>query len=319
MSDCRSLAACLIVGGVILGYGVQSKAAVVFQDSFEDTSVVPGLPDAPQVGSYPLDATVDPESQVILAGAGIDPASPDAGQNILKIVGKQRNYADPTVVASTGDTITYEFDANHSFSEFTFGFAGDQGGISLDANLFPVWLRVTESDIYYYNAGWISTGITPVLDTWMHIAITYTVGDSTFDLAVDTNSATGLSLTTATAPTEINRVKIMSGGANNTVSYLDNPVVTIDSVGGLAGDLNGDGFVGIEDLNIVLGNWNANVTSGDQLSGDPSGDGFVGIEDLNQVLGNWNAGAPPAASVVPEPASLGLLVSGLTLLARRSR
>ncbi len=59
----------------------------------------------------------------------------------------------------------------------------------------------------------------------------------------------------------------------------------------IPGDLNDDGFVGIEDINIVLGNWNQTVTPpGDLLQGDPSGDGYVGIEDLNVVLPNWNAG-----------------------------
>jgi len=55
------------------------------------------------------------------------------------------------------------------------------------------------------------------------------------------------------------------------------------------GDLNVDGFTGIDDLNIVLGEWNTDG-SGDPRS-DPSGDGFVGIDDLNNVLGDWNAGA----------------------------
>jgi hypothetical protein len=63
----------------------------------------------------------------------------------------------------------------------------------------------------------------------------------------------------------------------------------------LAGDLTGDGFVGIEDLNTVLGNWNQNVASGNLAQGDASGDGFVGIEDLNTVLGNWNATLEPPA------------------------
>jgi len=87
---------------------------------------------------------------------------------------------------------------------------------------------------------------------------------------------------------------------------------------GLPGDLNGDGFVGINDLNIVLGNWNQNVPPADQLA-DPSGDGFVGIDDLNAVLGNWNAGTPPTESAnIPEPASVSLLVLGTVLLMRRS-
>ncbi|MEZ6192999.1 MAG: hypothetical protein R3C45_17135 [Phycisphaerales bacterium] len=70
----------------------------------------------------------------------------------------------------------------------------------------------------------------------------------------------------------------------------------------LVGDLNGDGFVGIQDLNIVLGAWNQNVDAGVLSAGDFNGDGFVGIEDLNAVLGHWNAGTPPADFAVPEPA-----------------
>ena len=74
----------------------------------------------------------------------------------------------------------------------------------------------------------------------------------------------------------------------------------------LEGDYNNDGFVGIDDLNIVLGNWNIFVPSGSLQHGDGNGDGFVGIDDLNQNLANWNAGSPPTTSgnTVPEPASL---------------
>ncbi len=89
----------------------------------------------------------------------------------------------------------------------------------------------------------------------------------------------------------------------------------------LAGDLNTDGFVGIEDLNLVLGHWNQNTTKGDPLTGDPTGDGFVGIEDLNAVLGNWNAGIPESPgsdAVVPEPVSV-LLWIGWLATGRRGR
>ncbi len=91
-------------------------------------------------------------------------------------------------------------------------------------------------------------------------------------------------------------------------------VLTLDVF--LPGDYTGDGFVGIEDLNVILGNWNATVTAWDLLAGDGTGDGFVGIEDLNQVLGNWNNGTPPVVALVPEPASLLVWPVGLLLLGR---
>ena len=88
----------------------------------------------------------------------------------------------------------------------------------------------------------------------------------------------------------------------------------------LHGDLNTDGFVGIDDLNTVLSHWNTNTTLlGDPLSGDPTGDGFVGIDDLNTVLGNWNTGTPPPTdnTTVPEPMSGLLLTLGLLITGRR--
>ncbi len=86
----------------------------------------------------------------------------------------------------------------------------------------------------------------------------------------------------------------------------------------IEGDLDGDGFVGITDLNIVLGAWNQNVPPGDPLA-DPSGDGFVGLIDLNTVLGNWNAGTPPMELIVPEPGALILLSTGGWIVFKRRR
>ena len=91
-----------------------------------------------------------------------------------------------------------------------------------------------------------------------------------------------------------------------------------DGTNSLIGDLNSDGFVGLDDLDIVLGNWNQNVTPGDPLQGDPTGDGYVGLEDLDLVLNNWNTGTPPVAAI-PEPSALMLLAVGAGASALRRR
>ncbi len=90
---------------------------------------------------------------------------------------------------------------------------------------------------------------------------------------------------------------------------------------GIPGDLNGDGFVGLDDLDIILNNWNMWVPPADDRAdvNGPDGlpDGFVGLDDLDVVLNNWNAGGMPA-SYVPEPAVMAwLALSGLMLTRRR--
>ena len=85
------------------------------------------------------------------------------------------------------------------------------------------------------------------------------------------------------------------------------------------GDLNGDGFVGVQDIDLVLTNWNQSVPAGSLLAGDPNGDGFVGVDDLNLVLVNWNNGVPPTrAATIPEPASLAWLCLGSLVWMRRN-
>jgi sialidase-1 len=297
-------------------------ANAVFQDNFEDTTVVSGFPNNPQAGSYPGRSNIDTESQVVLAG-GSNPASPDASANILKIVGKQRNYGLPTEAATTGETITYDLDLYSSAGVVSFGLLGDVGNDTSDGQNVSIWVQVIGTKVQYRDgvdgsSAWVTIpGLVPTLDTWEHYLIDYTVGDSTFDLTVGATTYAGLSINAITAPTLIDRFILANGGTNSALAYIDNPVVSIGSIL-LDGDLDGDGFVGITDLNLVLSNWNQNVPPANPAA-DPSGDNFIGIEDLNIVLGNWNAGTPPTAGAVPEPASLGLLAAGGLVLLRRIR
>ena len=106
--------------------------------------------------------------------------------------------------------------------------------------------------------------------------------------------------------------------SNDKWAFLDDLAFVLDfTPPPVTGDLDGDGFVGITDLNLVLKVWNESTT--DDTRADPSGDNFVGIEDLNIVLGNWNGGIPPTAgTAVPEPSTCCILLAlGTAWVTRR--
>ena len=81
-------------------------------------------------------------------------------------------------------------------------------------------------------------------------------------------------------------------------------------------DLNGDGFVGLEDLEVLLANWGG--AGGTPGVGDANGDNAVNNLDLDIVIANWGEGELPAG-VIPEPGSLALLLVGGLALGRRRR
>ena len=84
----------------------------------------------------------------------------------------------------------------------------------------------------------------------------------------------------------------------------------------LPGDLNADGFVGSQDLDIVRANWGRAVDTGCLLCGDASGDGFVDSADLDIVRADWGNGTV----AVPEPSVVAMIVGiGIALAATRRR
>ncbi|XAM01390.1 endonuclease/exonuclease/phosphatase family protein [Phycisphaeraceae bacterium D3-23] len=85
---------------------------------------------------------------------------------------------------------------------------------------------------------------------------------------------------------------------------------------GEPGDITGDGFVGVEDLDVLLAHWGDSVAAYDRSAGDLSGDALVGQADLDLVIANWSDGTPPDVNI-PEPGTLALLVVGACIGCRR--
>ena len=136
---------------------------------------------------------------------------------------------------------------------------------------------------------------------------------------------------TNTGPTRIANITLTNdamGTFSLRASFTGNPVQVLFEDGyvvngrayfSIPGDLDDDGYVGLDDLDIILNNWNQNVPPADPRA-DPSNDDYVGLDDLDILLNNWNFGIPPAAvsANVPEPAGLTLLaLGGVTMLLRR--
>ncbi|MEM7627095.1 MAG: PEP-CTERM sorting domain-containing protein [Planctomycetota bacterium] len=109
-----------------------------------------------------------------------------------------------------------------------------------------------------------------------------------------------------------------------------NPINIGADLVALIGDFNGDGFVGFDDLNLVLLNFgDAVLPEGfDEAGLDPATspggvfDGILGQNELDDVLLNFGNGTVPGGSItaVPEPTT-GLLLAtgGLWVLRRRSK
>jgi hypothetical protein len=75
------------------------------------------------------------------------------------------------------------------------------------------------------------------------------------------------------------------------------------------GDANGDGRVDINDLTIVLANYNQTGMTWSQ--GEFTGDGTVDINDLTIVLANYNTTYATGPAAAPEPSSVVLLGVGV--------
>ena len=72
---------------------------------------------------------------------------------------------------------------------------------------------------------------------------------------------------------------------NNYYEYNSNAVADNGTCLSKIGDANGDDFVDLDDLFLVLDNWLQTTEIG--VNGDVNQDGIVNLTDLFDVLDNW--------------------------------
>jgi len=166
--------------------------------------------------------------------------------------------------------------------------------------LFVRWIGDTS---YVADAAAASTSLTmPAAD--ISVTATYAWG---YTLTVNSGSGSGLYLYNAVvdiqadpAPTNMafdEWTGDIAGVADTlsaaTTYTIPTPAceITATYASALPGDLDGNGFVGQGDLDIVLANWGDEPPADPRA--DPSGDGFCGQADLDIVLDDWGNGVLP--------------------------
>ena len=110
---------------------------------------------------------------------------------------------------------------------------------------------------------------------------------------------------------EIPVIRLPTAGTPGQV-YLNGQIVGTEQVG-IPGDVNGDGIVNGQDIAGIASHW---LNSGVAKVGDTNGDGIVNGQDIAAVASHWlqtagGGSGSAAGATVPEPASVGLLATGL--------
>jgi hypothetical protein len=324
----RSLAVAAIIAYLLVGAG--AAPAQLFYEDFEDTTLATG-------------AT---QNFGTIAGGIISYNDTDAANRARFVVRPTTGYSDPV--------LTYSFDVK---APVTVGSSGNnelifRAGIGTANNTLQSTEFIYEAILYRTSNGGNVGAYTNNGNETMFLVANNQNAPLSFTSPIDSSNVTlnayqyipyiknnttgvfgqlkGISnmvdqdLTTSGFGTVI-RFGIGSSTNGNTGTFaLDNVrVVTgVDFVGTapqMPGDVNGDGFVTIDDFNIIRDNFRKSPRSRSQ--GDLTSDGLVSLPDFKQWKGAFMGSGASLAGMdlsflsVPEPSSIVLMllvVSGMT-------
>ncbi|MEM7624057.1 MAG: hypothetical protein AAF333_00360 [Planctomycetota bacterium] len=284
---------------------------------------------------------VDPPTpaELLITSYEPDNAQPEAGTGTL--VSSGPGITDGSFAVSAdfdGQVSTYtnltqinlnQFEADYSGATsiaVDFGFTGDPGDFtSLQPGLFFADSEGNQTDFIVPpldsngNPNGYFVGFTG--DGFGGTDIEFTLDSATIALLQAANDSGN----------EYNLGFYANSAANSDGTFIIDNIRILGATGefvgveeGLIGDFSGDGFVGQDDLNLILLNFGAtelpdgfDITGLDPATSPDGFDGIIGQNELNDVLLNFGNSADPAANTIPEPASIALLAGAFALISRR--
>lgn len=204
--------------------------------------------------------------------------------NALNVV--QNAMPEKTVVQIAADSLAYSAGVFHCI---TMHIPANAGGVD------PVAYLRTPNGGGDYDPGdfveieWLSdddelAGIRTV-DISMSID-----GGATFDVLASGTPDDGSwfwSVPDVDSDAVMIKIDVIDADGNRGTDLSDG-VFSIDGTG-LPGDVSGDGFVGVDDLLIVIADWSC---FGSVCIGDVNGDLVVNVDDLLLVITYWGTGTP---------------------------
>ncbi len=307
---------------LVFSDGYEYLGTSVSHTSAPDTSgdYDPSPEDTP--GSWYIGESDAYQCQVTDSTDGFDPGPLDENNYLrLRQTGDFNNYRVTLEGAqeTPGDHIRFEsafYYHTDSTARTDLSLASFTAGGSLVNFIYAGSYDGVSGYIHHRNLnnGWgEDTGLTFELDKWNYVALDYVLGENTFSITINSDTATGL-------PTWY---PDMTGVFVDAVRVSSAPDITIyhDMVpenwpsDRIPGDANEDGSVDVTDLGILATNYGASGTWG-WGDGDFDGDTVVNVNDLGILATNYGIGT---VSAVPEPSTLCLLIIGMLAFAWRRR
>jgi hypothetical protein len=322
-------AAAAAVASMLLGAATASAQAPLYYEDFEDETLEPGTRVSEGTVANGI-VTFNDQSATARGFVSVVRQSPDP------ITMQPGTFAVPLLTFSW-DVVEPVFEHPGFSFEMLFRAGPGTGTSSLGSgdDLYEVISYRTAADptrfdyqnngnetifVIYNNKATPETFVNPIDNMDFTLQPFQGVG---YVLNNDTNTwgvaRPAANFDTPTTPGDLSRFSVgSSSNANQGGFAMDNllvmPGATFDRAitdPGVAGDVNGDMLVDINDFNIIRDHFQQTVTM--RTEGDLNRDGFVDFRDYRQWKSNVPAPAEGAAGAVPEPSSA--LLASLAVLA----